>query len=188
MEVFDDLEFVEQDFTKTLLPKGEYDSCRFVSCNFFQIDLSGYTFIDCEFDTCNLSGVKVVETGFQSTLVKNSKVLGVAFESCNSFLFALNFLDSKLDYSYFYKLNLTACHFENTSLLQVDFSNANLKNLCLTHCDLMGAKFEQTHLEQTDFRTAIHYTIYPDDNYLNQTKFSKLGLEGLLRKYNLEIT
>jgi fluoroquinolone resistance protein len=50
------------DFTATSLPKGEYEICSFVNCNFSNTDLSQIKFTECEFRGCNLSMVKMIKT------------------------------------------------------------------------------------------------------------------------------
>ena len=47
MELFDNIEFENKDFTCDGIMLGEYEDCSFVNCNFSQIDLSNFIFINC---------------------------------------------------------------------------------------------------------------------------------------------
>ncbi len=70
---------------------------------------------------------------------------------------------------------------------EVDFVEANLSGIKFIECDLLGAIFENTNLERTDFRTAYNYTLDPGQNRIRKTKFSLQGLPGLLTKFDMEI-
>ena len=130
---------------------------------------------------------KLTETGFQNISFDNCKLIGLRFDSCNSFLFTVNFQSCRLDFSSFYKVDLKRSNFQDCSLVEVDFANANLNKLVLKKCNLTNAIFEQTNLVETDFRTAINFNIEPTKNQLIKAKFSINSLPGLLRKYNLTI-
>jgi hypothetical protein len=51
----------------------------------------------------------------------------------------------------------------------------------------MGAIFDNSLLEKTDFRTARNYSIHPEKNKLRKTRFSNDGLAGLLSHLDLLI-
>jgi len=68
-----------------------------------------------------------------------------------------------------------------------DFSNATLSGVKFENCDLSKSIFDATNLEKTDFSTAIHFSIHPENNKLSKTKFSNENLSGLLNKYDLDI-
>ena len=76
----------------------------------------------------------------------------------------------------------------HTQLQEVDFVEADLSGAVFDNCNLERAAFERSNLEKADFRTAYHYSIDPDLNKLKKTKFSTLGLSGLLDKYDIEIS
>jgi uncharacterized protein YjbI with pentapeptide repeats len=69
----------------------------------------------------------------------------------------------------------------------VDFSNATLTGVKFENCDLSKSIFDATNLEKTDFSTAVHFSIHPENNTLSKTKFSNENLSGLLNKYDLDI-
>jgi len=102
-------------------------------------------------------------------------------------LFAAIFTDSWLDYSSFYQVNAQRTNFKNCSLIEVDFSESNLKSVTFDNSNLSNAVFKATNLEATDFRTAISFSIDPSKNQVTNAKFSKNNLDGLLRKYKLDI-
>ena len=66
-------------------------------------------------------------------------------------------------------------------------SKTSLPDSLFDNCDLDRTIFEATILEKADFRTAYHYSIDPTVNRIKKARFSRIGLEGLLDKYNLEI-
>jgi uncharacterized protein YjbI with pentapeptide repeats len=67
-------------------------------------------------------------------------------------------------------------------MVQTDFTNASF-----SECDLRNAIFENTILEKADFRSAINYTLDPEQNRIKGAKFSLQGLPGLLDRYKISI-
>ncbi len=78
------------------LPKGEYENCTFLSCNFANNDFSEYKFIGCVFQACNLSLTKLHKTAFQEVKFKDCKMLGLRFDTCHEFGLAFSFEDCQL--------------------------------------------------------------------------------------------
>lgn len=175
------------DFAHTAPTESEYQDCTFQNCNLSGIDLSGIRFIDCEFIDCNLSLAKMIDTVWRDVIFKNCKMLGMGFDVSNRFGLAFSFDGCTLDHSSFHNTKIKNTLFKNTHLKEVDFSQADLTGVIFDNCDLKNAAFDQTIIEKADFRTAVNYSIDPDNNKIKKAKFSILGLTGLLEKYNIEI-
>jgi uncharacterized protein YjbI with pentapeptide repeats len=77
--------------------------------------------------------------------------------------------------------------FIECSLKEVDFSEVELAESIFNKCDLMGAIFENTNLVKADLRTALHYSINPEQNKLKKARFSYPGIIGLLEKYDIQV-
>ncbi|MCF6223338.1 MAG: pentapeptide repeat-containing protein [Flavobacteriaceae bacterium] len=92
-----------------------------------------------------------------------------------------------MNLSSLYQLDLARMKFTDCSLHEIDFTEANLKSISFNNCDLASAIFENTILEKVDFRTAVNYSIDPENNVVEKAKFSQSGIAGLLIKYNIEI-
>lgn len=180
--------FEKADFTLRALPKGEYENCKFINCNFSNSDLSGVKFLDCEFISCNLSLANITKTAFNDISFNDCKMLGLRLENCNDFGLAFSFSNCKLDHCSFFKLKLKKTTFKNSQLHEVDFSECDLANSSFENCDLMAATFYRTILEKADLRTAYNYSIDPDNNRIKKARFSKSGIAGLLNKYGIIIS
>ena len=100
----------------------------------------------------------------------------------------MNFEDCLLNLSMFYNRKLKGAKFKNCSLHEVDFTDTDLTNATFDNCDFTGAVFRNSILEKADFRTAFHFSIDPEINRIKKTKFSRMGLDGLLHKYGIDIT
>ncbi len=120
-------------------------------------------------------------------MFRECTLLGLQFEYCNDFLFEVAFDSSMLQVCSFFKMNLKNSKFRNSRIIDIDFSNANLTGVKFDSCDLSKSIFDATNLEKTDFSSAIHFSIHPENNKLNKTKFSNENLSGLLNKYDLDI-
>ncbi|MCB0593112.1 MAG: pentapeptide repeat-containing protein [Lewinellaceae bacterium] len=180
-------EFKEKDYTHKALPKGAYEECTFISCDFSNSDLSGMNFVECEFLNSGLSMANLANTTLRSVRFRGCKMLGLHFEHCNELLFSANFEGCQLDLSSFYQRPMKNTAFKDCRLQEVDFTEADLTGSSFEYCNLSGAIFEHTILEKADFRSAHDFIIDPERNRLRKAKFSAGGLAGLLGKYGIEV-
>ena len=179
--------FNKIDFTKTPVPKGEYEECTFSNCDFSSADLSEIKFIETEFIDCNLSNAQLYKTAYQEVHFNGCKMLGLQWEACNGFGFAAHFDSCQLNHSSFYKVKLNRSSFVNSKLIGVDFTEADLKGVKLVKCELLNAVFENTILEKADFSGSVNYSIDPEMNKIRGAKFSLPEVVGLLNKYGIKI-
>jgi fluoroquinolone resistance protein len=184
---FQDLKIEQEDYSKNIFQKGEYEACKFTLCNFFEVNISGSQFADCVFDNCNLSMANINNTSFRNVQFINCKMLGMAFDACNQFGISFGFENCQLNHSIFYKTKIKNTKFINCQMHEIDFSNCDLSAACFDGCDLYGTKFENAILEKADFSAAINFNINPEINKIKKAIFAKNNLEGLLYKYNIEI-
>jgi len=166
---------------------GEYDTCRFINCDFSEYDLSGFSFTDCEFSGCNLSLVKLNGTSIRDVKFIGCKMLGLHFDQCNDFGLSFSIKSCSMDHSVFYKKKIKQTIFTNSRLKEVDFSECDLSGSTFDNCDLLGSVFDNTNIEKVDFRSSYNYSIDPEINKMKRAKFSLQGVKGLLNKYNIEI-
>lgn len=183
----EDQTFDKISYKEDPLPKGEYEGCAFLGCDFSAADLSRVVFSECEFAGCNLGMANITSTAFRNVKFKESKLLGLRFEQCNPFLLELDFDRCVLNLASFYRLKLKNTHFSHCSLHEVDFFGADLSNAVFDGCDLRGAIFDATTLERADFLNAYNYIIDPEKNRIKKAKFSQAGLAGLLARHNIVI-
>ena len=184
---FEDKTYGKIDFTKKLLPKGDYENCSFENCDFSNIDISATKFIDCVFTACNLSMAKLGNTVFRDCSFKESKMLALHFEDCNEYGLSFSFRDCVLNHSSFYQAKVKGVCFQNCQLQETDFTQADLTQASFDGCDFLHAKFENTILEKADFRKARRYTIDPSINKIRKAKFALPEVIGLLYKHDIQI-
>ena len=187
MEYIEDKSFEGTDFTVHGIEPGNYENCKFINCNFSEVNLSGINFLDCYFDGCNMGMAKLGKTGFRNIQFTGCKLLGLHFDHCNTIGLEMQFDNCILNLSSFYQLKLKCIVFKNSILHEVDLAAADLSNAVFDNCDLKGAMFESTIIEHADFRTAYNYSIDPAKNKIKKAKFSMAGLIGLLDKYDIVI-
>jgi uncharacterized protein YjbI with pentapeptide repeats len=179
--------FEKQDYTLNSLPKGDYENCTFISCDFSSSNLTGVNFLNCEFKHCNFSLAKLNQASFRNIQFGNCKLLGLHFEYCNDFLFEVNFENCLLNLSSFYKLKMKKSKFIQCEMQEVDFTNTDLSGAIFDDCDLMHSTFEQTNLEKADLRGAHHFSIDPELNKIKKAKVTHAAIAGFLHKYDLII-
>lgn len=184
---FDDQEFLGIDFHKTNWEVGEYDGCTFVKCNFPKGSLTGFNFTNCRFSDCDFSLVKVDYSSFQGVTFEKCNLLGIHFDACKQFLFAVNFIECRLNLASFYQMNLRNSTFIRCSLHEADFVETNLSGIALEQCDLLGATFDRSILEKTDFRSAVQYSFNPNTNRIKGAIFDRDGALRLLDGYQIKI-
>ncbi len=186
-------EIIEDEIFAKIAPetitgkKRTFEHCRFISSDLSYADLSGLTFVNCFFDECNLSLIKLSDTGLQDVQFKGCKLTGADFSKSNDFLFEANFSNCILDNAIFYKKKNKGAKFTDCSLIETDFTEADLTNVQFDNCNLHRAFFNRTILKSADLRTSYNFTIDPDMNNLKKARFSVQGLPGLLAKYDIRI-
>lgn len=179
--------FSKIDFKEKPLPKGEYENCRFLICDFSASELSDSKFIGCEFLECNLSLAKLAKTALRDVKFIGCKMLGLLFGDCSEFGLSFNFENCIVNHSSFYATKLKKTIFKNTQLQEVDFTDCDLTQAVFENCDLSRAIFNNTNIEKADFRTSHNYSINPEVNRIKKAKFSLSGISGLLDKYDITI-
>ena len=187
-EYFEDEKFVKVNYASSPLAKATYEGCKFEHCIFSDADLSSIQFIDCVFEDCDFSLAHIKNTSMRDARFVRCKMLGLRFEDCNSFLFSVGFDHCILNHSSFFNVSMKKTIIKNSSCKEVYFTGADLSGSILTHTDFSLARFDQTNLEKADLRSAIHYSIDPENNKIKKAKFSIEGLAGLLDRYGIDIS
>ncbi|TYB79635.1 pentapeptide repeat-containing protein [Bizionia myxarmorum] len=182
-----DKTFEKQNYTHQTLPKGEYDNCQFIDCDFSDSFLSYMAFSDCEFINCNLSAAKVKDATFKEVSFIDCKLMGVQLQECNPFLFSISAKLSNFSYVSFYKMKLNAMTFETCNLDHADFTQTHAFQVNFNDCSLAHAIFDNTNLEKADLQTATNFNIHPERNKIKQAKFSVEGALLLLENYQIII-
>lgn len=165
----------------------DFENCRFKGCDFTGVDLSDIRFADCQFTDCTLALAGVNNTAWQNVQFNGCKLSGVHFSRSSNFLFEAHFTDCILDNAVFYQKKNKKAQFINCSLIETDFTEADLTGALFKECNLNHAFFERTILKTADFSTSYNYTIDPENNLLKKAKFSVHGLPGLLSKYDIVV-
>jgi uncharacterized protein YjbI with pentapeptide repeats len=179
--------FEKADFSIVPLPKGEYEYCTFINCNFSDGKLNGINFTECEFRDCNISNAQLGKTVFNNVRFVGCKLLGLHFYDCSDLLFSAGFQNCILNFSSFFKVKLKNTIFSNCEIQEADFTQADLGGATFADCNLLKAMFDRTNLEKADLRTASNYSINPELNKIKKAKFSVQGLPGLLGQYGIVV-
>lgn len=183
-----DASYKKITFSTPELQNTEFDTCKFVDCDFTSAYLTSTSFLDCQFIDCNFSSAKINDTAFKAVLFSNCKLLGTPFNACNPFLLEMTFKACNLNLASFYGIKLKNTVFTDCNLEKTDFTNADLSGATLANCNLNQAIFNTTNLEKADFSSAKNLTISPEYNKIKGAKFSKENALGLLTDYKVIIT
>lgn len=164
------------------------EGCTFEDCDFSGVDLRGVRFVACRFIGCELSNCGVVEAGFQEVELKRCKALGVRWDTCNSFLFSLNAVDSQLDYSCWVGVDLSRSQFQGGSMREADFTEVNGQGLSMFNVDVTGARWEQCLLKGGTFANMVGWTMDLRENDVRGMRVDRAALPGLVASWGLEFT
>ena len=186
-----DLYYKESEFKNIILANGElrekeFYKCRFTSCNFFKTKFIQCDFEACTFASCDLSLASVKSSKFLSAYFKDSKTVAVDWREIRK-PSTFKFVNSKIDNSIFYKMDLRSINIINSSAQNVDFAEADLSKAVFANTNLAGSKFSFTNLAYADFSEAFNYNINPKDNKLKQTVFSMPDAVSLLSSFDIII-
>jgi len=181
----------DQSFNKInagdIVQSHTFEYCKFTNCDFSYADFSNKIFIECLFEDCNLSLANVSNAGLQNISFKHCKLSGVNFTKTKDFLFEVNFENCILDNAIFYKKKNKKAIFKDCSMVETDFTEADLSDCKFDNCNLNRAFFDRTVLKNADLSTAYNFTFNPDSNDIKKAKFSVHGLPGLLARYDIRI-
>ncbi len=183
----EDKEFKGISFSENRLEKGVYENCTFLRCAFLNSDLSDIIFIECGFKECDLSMSNLSGVSMQGLSFTECKLVGLHFELCSDLLFSASFKNCDLKLSSFYKSPLKRSGFFDCKLNEADFTESNMTGSVIKGCDLTGAIFNHTILEEVDLRMSTNYSIDPHINRIRKAKFSVEGVIGLLDKHDILI-
>ena len=181
-------EFADFNYSECKLRNREFYKCKFINCNFNKSDLREVYFEDCCFINSDLSMANVSDVGFRNVIFDGCKMLGVDFSVCSKFAASFAFNDCIMNYCCFISLKLKRTVFKKCSLKEVDFSFSDLSAAVFDCCNLEIATFSNTLLEKADFRTSENVTLDLEENKVKKARFSSVQLEGLLHKYQLDIS
>lgn len=174
----------EKDFDEVINKKEISD------INFFWIDFSSYdfsmkNFTSCKFEKCNLSNIKVRETVFNNVEFIKTKIMWVSFLEINKFLSNFNFIHCNIELSYFNSMTLKWISFQDSEIIECDFTRTNLEWADFSFCNLERTLFFATKLKKTNFTWATNFAINPSTNSLEKTKFSKENVIKLLDYFDI---
>jgi len=186
-EIIEDETFTKINADAITGRKRTYENCEFINCDFSYAHLSGIVFIACRFRDCNLSLTHLSDTGLQDVRFKECKLSGADFSKSKDFLFEVSFENCILDNAIFFKKKNKKAIFKDCSMVETDFTEADLTDCKFDNCNLNRAFFDRTVLKNADLSTAYNFTINPDSNDIKKAKFSVHGLPGLLSKYDIRI-
>lgn len=186
-KIYEGREFRNTDFSNQTLTGIAFEDCRFINCDFSGANLSNSDFIGCRFEACNLALTKLGNTGLKEVQFLQCKLIGLQFDHCNDFLFSVKFEQCQLDYAVFHQKKLKGTLFSHCSMRECDLTEADLASAIFDRCDLADAQFLRTDLRKADLRSALNYTIDPEQNRIAKALFSYPEVAGLLRKYDIRI-
>jgi len=187
--IFDKNEYEELTFVNikiSSLEKIDFDNCIFKNCSFNKAILKYCKFVECQFDNCDMSLIDLQYCNFNDVDFNKSKCVGINWSLCES-SFVVNFYECNLSMSSFHNLNLKHNKIISCNANEVDFEESILENVDFKHTDLLNAVFSNTNLKQTDLNFAINYTIDPNSNYIKQTKVSLPEAVSFLNFLDLKI-
>ena len=106
----------KQNYTQNQLPKGDYENCTFLNCDFSSSNLSGINFINCDFkyfENCLLN-----LSSFHKLKMKKTK-----FAICE--MHEVDFTQTDLNLAIFDECDLMGSTFEKTNLEKADLRGAH---------------------------------------------------------------
>lgn len=183
----EDKTYTNINYSNKEVQSREFINCSFENCDLSSSDFSHTDFTSCTFSDCNLSLIRLKDTLLNDVKFINCKMTGVDFSICNKYIFLVEFTQSHLDLSSFYGMKVTKTVFNNCSLKEVDFEEANFKESTFEKCDFMRANFMHTNVEKCDFRSSYDYSIHPANNIIKKAKFSATEIMGLLDSFDIII-
>ena len=128
------------------------------------------------------------DTAWRNVHFTDCKMLGLHWEHANAFGLECSFTHCTLDQNIFTGMDLRSFRFQDTSLKHADFSDANGAGISFNGCDFSDAYFENTRVENTDFRQSLNLSIRLPNNHVKGARFRLDQAPELLRMFGVVIS
>lgn len=186
---FTDQEFVgvssgDVDFARALLL-----GCTFKGCELSEESFRGAQLSECRFEGCELTMLQLTDAVFQSVEFETCRLTGNDFSSLTlgPMGVMVKFVDCDLSFCSWRKMDLTACSFEGSVLLEAEFTQCELEGVSFASCDLGRCTFNANNLIDADLRGARNYLISPLANRVRGLKAELPEAQGLLVALGVEL-
>ena len=83
--------------------------------------------------------------------------------------------------------NLKNTNFDDCEIKESDFNNSDLENANFNYCNLEKSLFVNCNLKKTNFIWSYNFSIDPNNNKLNKTRFSRENCIWLLNNFDIII-
>lgn len=185
--IFDDQEFKAEAVAKAIIEGALYEYCIFRDGDLSGMNLSRCKFVNCDFIEVNLSNITLTGTRFQECTFQSCKMLGFDLSAINTIGFKANFQSCNLSHAVFIGIGLKNASFEDCKLQGADFTDADCSGVGFLSCNFAEAVFDQTNLEKANFTGASGYYIDPRQNKLKGARFDFPHAIGLLEPFGVII-
>jgi uncharacterized protein YjbI with pentapeptide repeats len=143
------------DFSRTVLPPGQYrlvdwEGCEFNGCGLASTTWMKSHFNDTVFMECDLANAALDQSGLQRVTFDRVRLTG--FNAGGSSVHSVAIRECLADLSTWRFANLERVLFENCQLAKSDWTSAQLKHVVFVGCDLSEADFTDADLASVRFR------------------------------------
>ncbi len=149
-----------------------FENCRFVSCRFPGLSLSGVSFCTCVFEGCEFTLTKFAGATLNGVSFSGCKLVGVNLSDCSDFGLSPEFRDSILDSVVAFGKSLRKLPIVDCRLKDCDFTEMDFKEADFSGSEFEAVAFHNCALEKADFRTARGYEIDPASNRIRGLRCS----------------
>ncbi len=189
--VYEEQLFEELELRQASIKSSFFELCKFVDCDFSESEFVGCKFTDCEFKSSNLKLAKFSGSRLRDVLFKHCVIVGVNWTSLQWPSVALSaplvFESCDVSYSVFNSLQLPEMVMRSCKAHDVDFSECDLTGADFFETDLLDSRFNQSRLNECDFRGALNYSINPLENSIKGASFSMPDVLSLLSPFNIKV-
>lgn len=175
------------DLAGMKLTGNSYENCQFIRCDLSGAKLDQVILVECFFQECNLGNARITGATVRDCRFEHCKMIGINFSETNTVGFSAMFDSCKMDHSVFFKLSLKRSKFFFCSLVEADFTEADLEGHVFPYCDLDRAQFQWANLRDVDFREAHNVALDPGINKVDGAHFNLEQLPGLLQHFGIKV-
>lgn len=187
-------EFFQTRFEELRLDEDRIDGAIFEECAFARSSLESCSIVDCVFVSCtfadcNLSLTKLTNCRFNDVVFRRSKLTGVSWTKSASSAVGntVHFEECALNYAVFTGYRLRGWAFRRCSLVEADFSEADLDGTVFLGSDLDRAQFHHTNLSGAHLEGAYNYSINVETNRITGAYFSLPEAASLLTHLGIHL-
>ncbi|MCM1042817.1 MAG: pentapeptide repeat-containing protein [Corallococcus sp.] len=166
-----------------------FSYCTFANCKFKETSFRNVTFNECVFENCEFVNSVFKESAMKFCEFVKCTVIGVNWRDLSTeYATVIEKLDEcLLKFNNFEDITLRKLDFGQSQIVSSTFYKTNIAECNFSKCNLNDTVFTLCDMQKCDFRLSDGFNIDSLSCKLKGAKFSAAGIEGLVKCLEIKV-